>query len=67
VHNFGAVSAGFLLKAFDGWSTGLFVLGGIVMCVSTFAFFVRFSEADDREASLESEAAVAGGNLAVET
>jgi NNP family nitrate/nitrite transporter-like MFS transporter len=65
--NFGAVSAGFLLKAFDGWSTGLFVLGGVVMSVSVCAFFVRFSEEDDRAASLESEAATSGANLAVET
>jgi NNP family nitrate/nitrite transporter-like MFS transporter len=45
--NFGAVSAGFLLKGFDGWTTGLFVLGGIVSAVSFLAFMVRFSEADD--------------------
>jgi NNP family nitrate/nitrite transporter-like MFS transporter len=51
--NFGAVSAGFLLKGFDGWSTGLFVLGGIVCVVSVLALTVRFSEADDREVSEE--------------
>lgn len=45
--NFGAVSAGFLLKGFDGWSTGLLALGGIVVMVSFCALAVRFSPADE--------------------
>jgi NNP family nitrate/nitrite transporter-like MFS transporter len=45
--NFGAVSAGFLLKGFDGWSTGLLALGAIVVLVSFCALLVRFSPADE--------------------
>lgn len=56
--NFGAVSAGFLLKGFEGWSMGLLVLGGIVTTVAFLAFAVRFSEADD--AAAEEEAELAG-------
>lgn len=51
--NFGAVSAGFLLKEFEGWSSGLLVLGGIVTLVSFAALTVRFSEADDKEHELD--------------
>lgn len=51
--NFGAVSAGFLLKGFEGWSTGLLVLGALVTVSSFAALAVRFSEADDKAVELD--------------
>lgn len=65
--NFGAVMAGFLLKSFDGWSTGLFVLGALVTVVAFCALAVRFSEVEERESSAEAlpatapQVAAAGG------
>jgi len=46
--NFGAVSAGFLLKGFGSWSSGLLLLGGLVTLVSFAAFLVRFPETDSK-------------------
>lgn len=48
--NAGAVAAGFLFKAESiTWPTALFILGGIVTCVSFLAFFVRFSSEAENE------------------
>jgi sensor domain CHASE-containing protein len=55
----GSLSAGVLLKAFDGWSTGLLVLGMLVTGVSFVALLVRFSEADEAAVKAEAELIVA--------
>lgn len=50
--NFGAVAAGFLLKAEAlSWPTALLLLGILVSVCAGLTVFVRFSEADERAAS----------------
>jgi MFS transporter, NNP family, nitrate/nitrite transporter len=49
--NFGAVMAGVLLKQFEGWNTGLLVLGAAVCVASFSALAVRFSESENAAAS----------------
>jgi NNP family nitrate/nitrite transporter-like MFS transporter len=58
--NVGAVAAGFLLKSFDGYGSGLFVLGAIVTTLSFSAWLVRFNESEAREAEAELVAEPAG-------
>lgn len=57
--NAGAVAAGFLFKTSAiTWPTALFILGGLVTCVSFMAFAVNFSEAAETEAHVATQAAL---------
>jgi NNP family nitrate/nitrite transporter-like MFS transporter len=51
--NAGAVAAGFLFKGALAWPTGFLILGALVTGASFLALGVRFSEEDERAASLE--------------
>ena len=57
--NFGAVTAGFLFRSEDlAWPNALMILGFCVIALSFVTFFVRFSAADERQASEEHEQAL---------
>ncbi len=57
--NMGAVAAGFLLRSESlSYSGALFILGGIVLTCSLATFMVRFSEADEKQAASDYEAAL---------
>ena len=67
--NFGAVGAGFLLKAEAlSWPTALFILGAIVLVCAGVATFVRFSESEEIDAreELDARAGTAGAEGAME-
>ncbi len=65
--NAGAVAAGFLFKASSiNWPTALFILGMLVTCCSFLTFLVRFSEAAETEARVESEIAIGNRGMAPE-
>ena len=57
--NMGAVGAGFLFRMDDlTWSSALLILGILVAMFSFITFLVRFSEADEKVAREEHEAAL---------
>ena len=52
--NAGAVAAGFLFRSPDlPWPTALFILGVVVVSVSSLALLVRFSEAEETAVKME--------------
>lgn len=57
--NMGAVMAGFLFRSESlSYQQGLLILGCLVGCCAFFAFFVRFSPAQEKEAAEEHAAAM---------
>jgi MFS transporter, NNP family, nitrate/nitrite transporter len=57
--NMGAVGAGFLFRSPDlSWPQALFILGILVLLFSFAALFVRFSEADEKEAKIAHDLAL---------
>ncbi len=68
--NAGAVAAGFLFRSPDlPWPTALFILGVVVVSVSSLALLVRFSEAEETAVKMEiaTRMQTASASVGVET